>query len=188
MPASDATTKGTILRSLLKFVEKDLSESQRAAAFAELPESDRRIVAQKTILASDKVSEFVLNRLTVAAANAKGESVESFGRRAGRAEIVDAVGVYRFLTIVLTPTALLRKASSLWTTVHSHGQLSVENETPHSARVRLADFPSEEAHCARLTGWFEKAGEMTGAKNTRVLHTVCLTRGGPDCQWELSWK
>lgn len=182
------TTKGTILRSLLKFVEKDLSAEQRARAYAALPAIDRQLLEQPSILASEKVSEFTLNRLTVEAARAKGEPLESFGRRAGRAELADAVGIYRFFVIVLTPTALLRKASTLWATVHSHGSLVVENETPRSAHMRLSNFPSEAAHCARLSGWFEGAGEITGVKEIRVVHDVCMMHGGADCQWQLSWE
>lgn len=187
MPQDDATTKGTILRSLLKFIEKDLSATERAAAMAALPAGDQQLLAQKSILPSEKISEFTLNRLTLEAAKAKGEPLQSFGRRAGRAELADAVGIYRFLTIVLTPTALLHKASTLWSTVHSHGRLVVENETNGAARVRLTDFPSEEAHCARLSGWFEGAGELTGAKHTAVVHDACITRGNPDCEWQLTW-
>ena len=188
MPETEATIKGTILRSLLKFVEKDLSPEQRARALAALPEADRQLAGQSSILASQKVSEFMLNRLTVEAARAKGEALESFGRRAGRAELADAVGVYRFLVIVLTPTAMLHKASTLWSTVHSHGQLIVEKETPISARVRLRGYPSEEANCARLSGWFEGAAEMTGAKKPHVVHDACMTRGDADCEWELGWS
>jgi hypothetical protein len=187
MPDSEATTKGAILRSLLKFIEKDLSPEQRSRALAALPAEDRALAEPHAILATQKVPEFMLNRLTVEAAKAKGEALEAFGRRAGRAELADAVGVYRFLTIVLTPTALLHKASSLWSTVHSHGKLIVENETSGAARVRLIEFPSQEAHCARLTGWFEGAAEMTGAKRHRIEHDVCLTRGDAECQWQLSW-
>jgi hypothetical protein len=187
MPDSEPTTKGTILRSLLKFVGKELSPEERARAMAALPDADRQVVEQPSILATQKVSEFTLNRLTAEAAKAKGEALDAFGRRAGRAELADAVGVYRFLTIVLTPTALLHKASSLWSTVHSHGRLLVENESAGSARVRLVDFPSEEAHCARMGGWFEGAAEMTGAKQHRVLHDVCMARGAADCQWQLTW-
>lgn len=186
MPDSDPTTKGTILRSLLAFVERDLTPKQRDEAFTSLPANDRELFSGK-ILASDKVSEFALNRLTAAAATARGESIDSFGRRAGRAELADAVGVYRFLTVLLTPKALLHKASALWSTVHSHGRLLVENETQNSATVRLIDFPSEEAHCARLTGWFEGAGDMTGVKRTAVIHDICITRGGSECRWQLSW-
>ncbi len=187
MPDSEATTKGAILRSLLKFIEKDLSSEQHLRALAALPAADRELAGQHSILATQKVPEFTLNRLTVEAARAKGESLDAFGRRAGRAELADAVGVYRFLTIVLTPAALLHKASSLWSTVHSHGKLIVENETAGSALVRLIEFPSQEAHCARLTGWFEGAAEMTGAKRHLIDHLVCMTRGDAECQWQLTW-
>jgi hypothetical protein len=187
MSGAEATTKGTILRSLLKFVMGDLSPEQYDRALAALSPSDRQIVEQGSILSTQKISEFTLNRLTVEAARAKGESLESFGRRAGRAEMADAVGVYRFLTFVLTPTALLRKASTLWSAVHSHGQLIVEDESKNSARVRLTGFPSEEAHCARLSGWFERAGEMTGARNAKATHDVCMVRGAAECQWQLTW-
>ncbi len=187
MPDSEATSKGTILRSLLKFIEKELSPEQRARAIAALLDADRRVIEQPSILATQKIPEVTLNRLTAASAAAKGESLDSFGRRAGRAELSDAVGVYRFLTIVLTPTALLHKASALWSTVHSHGQLLIEKETAGSARVLLTNFPSEEAHCVRMMGWFEGAGALTGAKNVNVVHDVCMVRGGGDCQWQLTW-
>lgn len=182
---SAPTTKGTILRSLLKFVEADLSPTQRASAIARLTPEDRAMIAAP-ILSTQKVPETTLNHLTVAAAEAKGESLDTFGRRAGEAELVDAVGVYRVLTIVLTPTALLKKASTLWATIHSHGSLIVA-EGNRSAKIRLVEFPSEPAHCARLTGWFEGAGRMTRARDARVTHTECMTRGAKECQWELHW-
>ncbi len=186
MPA-EPTTKGAILRSLLKFVEHDLSEQQWQHMLRALPPADRELIDHGSVLPSQRVPELALNRLTAEAAKAKGEALDSFGRRAGRAELSDAVGVYRFFVIVLTPTALLHKASTLWATVHSHGQLTLENEGPGTARVRLSNFPSEEAHCSRLTGWFEGAAVMTGAKNSRVVHDVCMARGDADCQWQLTW-
>ncbi len=182
------TTKGAILRSLLKFIEKDLSAEQRSQTLDALPAADRELAERRTVLASDKIPEVTLNRLTVEAAKAKGQSVDAFGRRAGRAELADSVGIYRFFIIVLTPTALMRKASTLWATVHSHGALAVESVTARSARVRLKNFPSEEAHCCRLAGWFEGAGEMTGVKHVSVVHDVCMTRGAADCQWQITWE
>jgi hypothetical protein len=188
MPEIIPTTKGAILRSLVAFVRGDLSPEQYAHALASLPVSDRQLIEQPAILPTEKVPEFTLNRLTVEAARAKGEPLDSFARRAGRAELADAVGVYRFFIIVLTPKALLKKASALWATVHSHGSLTVEDETPKSARVRLSNFPSEEAHCLRLSGWFEGSGDMTRVKNARVVHDRCMLRGDADCQWQLSWE
>lgn len=187
MSVADATTKGAILRSLLKFLVKDLSAEQYARVMTALPLSDRAVIERTPIMATDKISEFTLNRLTIESARQKGEPVESFGRRAGRAELYDAVGVYRFFVLVLTPTALLKKAAGMWSTVHSHGNLRVENESTGTARLRLTDFPSEEAHCARLTGWMEGSAVLTKVRNARIVHDVCMTRGAADCQWQLTW-
>jgi len=181
-----ATTKGAILRSLLKFIDRDLTEEQRARAFEALPPDEREYVG-RPILAGEKIPERMLNRLTVEAARAKGDSLEQWGRRAGRAELADSVGVYRFFVMVLTPASLMRKASSFWSTVHSQGKLAVESEEPNKAKVVLTDFPSEPAHCARLAGWMEGAGEMTGAKKVDVVHDACITRGARECTWQINW-
>ena len=181
-----ATTKGSILKSLLKFVEKDLTSSQKEQALAALTEEERAIATAR-LLPSTHVPESLLNHLTDAAAAVKGEDLDTFGIRAGKAELADAVGLYRFLFIVLTPSALLKKASSTWSSVHDTGTMTVENQAPNSARICLRNFPSERAHCARLTGWFVGLSEMAGAKDVRIDHAVCLTRGGTECAWDLGW-
>ncbi|MFN2240630.1 MAG: hypothetical protein ABR524_14700, partial [Thermoanaerobaculia bacterium] len=123
----------------------------RTRAFEALPPDERELVG-RPILAGEKIPERMLNRLTVEAARAKGDSLEQWGRRAGRAEFADSVGVYRFFVMVLTPASMMRKASSFWSTVHSQGNLAVESQEPHKAKVILTQFSSEPAHCARLAG------------------------------------
>ena len=186
-PAASATTKGAVLRALLKFVESDLTPDQFNRAIAALPEGDQAIVRQPTILPSQKVSEFVLNRLTVEAARAKGETLDTFARRAGQAELKASVGIYRFFTFVLTPTAIVKKAATIWSTIHSHGTLTVMESGEGRAAVRLSDYPSEPSHCARLTGWMEGLGLMTAVRNTKVVHGQCLTRGDRFCDWLVTW-
>ena len=182
-----ATTKGAVLRALLKFVESDLTPEQFSRAIAALPEADQVIVRQPSILPSLKVSEFVLNRLTVEAARAKGEALEPFARRAGEAELKASVGIYRFFTFVLTPAAIVKKAATIWSTIHSHGTITVLDRGEGHARARLSDYPSEASHCARLTGWMEGLGLMTGVRNTKVVHDVCMTRGDLVCEWAITW-
>jgi hypothetical protein len=187
LAGDQATTKGTVLRALLNFVQSDLTPDQYERAIAALPDSDQAIIRQPSILPSLKVSEFVLNRLTVEASRAKGESVEEFGRRAGTAELKSAVGIYRFITMILTPTAILRKAATIWSTIHSHGSLSVVEQSEGRALMRLTDFPAEPSNCARITGWMEGLGVMTNARNTKVRHGLCMTRGDSACEWLVTW-
>ncbi|MFZ2493875.1 MAG: hypothetical protein WA208_20540 [Thermoanaerobaculia bacterium] len=182
-----ATTKGSVLRALLQFVQSDLTPDQFGRAIAALPETDQVVIRQPSILATEKISEFVLNRLTVEAARAKGEQLDLFARRAGQAELKASVGIYRFFTFILTPTAIVKKAATLWSTIHSHGTLSVIESGDGRAVIRLSDYPSEVAHCARLTGWMEGLGVMTSAGNTSADHRLCLTRGDSVCEWMVTW-
>jgi uncharacterized protein (TIGR02265 family) len=182
------TVKGAPVRSLQKFIEVELTPSQREALFATLPpEWAKRF--KTPILATETVPVHMLNRLTEAAANAKNEPVEEFARRAGREGAGEAVrGIYRFFALVLTPPALLAKAGQMWSSIYNRGELKVDDQTETSARIRLLNFPSEIAGCARFTGWIERMGELTGAKDVTVEQTQCYSQGSPNCEWLISWK
>lgn len=181
-----ATSKGTILRSLLKFIDEELSLEQKTKVVEGLTPDVAELMKGR-VLVSQSVPEAALNRITDVAAAVKGEDIESFGMRAGRAELKDAMGIYRLIFAILTPTALLGKASSLWRQVHNTGTLTVTDKSDTHARVELTDFPSEIAHCARLTGWFHGLAEMTKVKNVHIDHDVCLTKGSRCCGWTLRW-
>lgn len=182
-----ATSKGTILKSLYGFIERELDGDQMKRFAERLDPGDAEYVGGK-ILSSRRVPESTLNRMTQIAAEELGEDLESFGRRAGRAELEDSVRVYKYLFAVMTPSGLLSRASSLWSTVHNRGKLVVVDSSDNSARVRLEDFPSERAHCARLSGWIEGLAEMTRVNDPVMTHDVCLAEGQGDCEWEVRWS
>ena len=180
--------KGSPVRSLQKFLDAELDPAQRDAVLRTLPEPFATRL-RGTVLATETIPIYILNQMTVEAAKAKGEPLDSFARRAGRDAANDAVkGIYRFFALVLTPASLLSKASAMWSTLNNRGTMRVENQTDKGATIRLIDYPSEASHCARITGWIERMGELTGAKNVRVQQTQCFATGAPHCEWTLSWQ
>ena len=182
------TVKGTPVRSLQKFIEAELTPEQRGAVLSELP-PDFASRLRGPILATETIPVHILNRMTEAAAKAKGETLEAFARRAGREGASDAVkGIYRFIALVMTPAALLNRASQMWSALYNRGELRVENQTDRSVTIKLLDFPSEHAGCARITGWLERMGELTGAKNVRVQQTQCFAKGAAHCEWTIDWQ
>lgn len=186
-PNESITVKGSPVRSLQKFLEAELAPEQRDAVLAAVPELGGRM--RGTILPTETISVSALNRLTEEAAKIKGEPLDQFARRAGRQAASDAVrGIYRFFALVLTPAALLSKASQMWSAIYNRGQLSVSEQTEHGATIRLLDFPSEPAGCARTTGWIERMAEMTGVKDLRVQQTQCYAKGASHCEWSLTWS
>jgi V4R domain len=182
------TVKGSPIRSLLKFLEAELSAQQRDEVMRTLSPADATRL--RTILPTETLPVHILNQLTEAAARAKGESVESFAIRAGKSAAADAVrGVWRLFALVLRrPTALLNRASVMWHSLYSQGELQVKSSTDHSANIRLASFPSELAGCSRMTGWIEGLAEMTGVKNVRVRQVQCRAKGAAACEWEIQWE
>ena len=182
------TVKGSPVRSLQKFIDAELSAEQREAVFAALPpEMAQRLRAP--VLATETLPIGALNRMAEEAARVKGEPAEEFARRAGREAANDAIkGIYRFFALVMTPASLLGKASTMWSAINSRGTLRVEDQTSGSATVKLLDYPSEAVHCARVTGWIERMGELTGAKNVRIDQTKCYAKGAPHCEWKLNWQ
>jgi hypothetical protein len=181
------TVKGSPVRSLQKFFEANLTPAQKESVLSTLPaEWAQRL--RGPILPTETIPVHVLNKMTAEAAHAKGEPVEAFARRAGREAAGDAVkGIYRFFALVLTPAALLSKASQMWSSLYSRGDLRVDEQTSNSARLRLLNFPSEAANCQRVTGWIERMAQITGVKNVDVKQTQCYAKGAANCEWVVKW-
>jgi uncharacterized protein (TIGR02265 family) len=181
------TVKGSPVRSLQKFIEAELAPKQRDAALDAVPELGARM--RGPILPTETIPVAALNRLTEEAAKIKGEPLEQFARRAGRQAAGDAVrGIYRFFALVMTPAALLSKASQMWSALYNRGELQVTDQTDHGATIKLLDFPSETAGCGRTTGWIERMAELTGVKNVRIQQTQCYAKGAPHCEWNITWS
>ena len=188
MTDESVTVKGSPVRSLQKFIDANLTSDQRLAVFRNLP-PEYATRFRSPILATETVPVHVLNRFTEEAAKATGETVEAFARRAGQEGASDAVkGIYRFFALVLTPPALLSKASQMWSSLYNRGELRVDEQTAASARIRLVNFPSEISGCSRVTGWIERMAQLTGAKNVSVEQTQCFAKGAPNCEWNVKWQ
>lgn len=188
MVDESVTVKGSPVRSLQKFLDAELTPEQREQMFAALP-AEYAARLRSPILATETVPVHMLNRVTEEAARVRNEPMEQFARRAGREAAGDAVkGIYRFFALVLTPPALLSKASQMWSSLYNRGEMRVDEQTDTSARIRIMNFPSEAAGCARATGWIERLAEMTGVKNLKIEQTECFAKGGACCEWRLSWR
>lgn len=188
MVDESVTVKGSPVRSLQTFIEGELTAEQRERLFSALP-PEYAARFRTPVLATESVPIHMLNVITEEAAKAKGEPLEEFASRAGRAAASDAVkGIYRFFALVLTPTALLGKAAAMWSTVYNRGQLQVVDQGDTSARLRLSDFPSETAGCSRISGWMSRMADMTGVKDVNVRHNQCSARGAKHCEWEINWR
>jgi hypothetical protein len=182
----EAKVKAVPVNSLVEFVQKQITFPQLQAVIAKLPPDQQKYFSAH-LLANELVPLTAVNQFTRLSAEAKGEQLASFGRRAGRYAGEQGIrSVYRFIMMVMSIESVLKKAPFMWTRVYNVGTLDVTSTTT-SAKIRLRDFPSEDAGCARVTGWFEIIGESAGAKDVRILHTSCIAKGDPECVWDIIW-
>ena len=178
--------KAVPVNGLVQFVERELTPEQLASVTSQLG-ADARWVSGH-VLATDMVPISVVNRFTELAASAKKEPVKSFAKRAGRygAEL-GLKSVYKFIMAVMSIDYVLRKAPFMWSRVYDGGTMVVE-QTAGRAKIRVTEFPSNEALCARVTGWFEVIGEKAGAKELRCVHSACAAEGAGECVWDFAWR
>jgi hypothetical protein len=186
-PTRTVHVKAVPVNGLYQFVERELSNEQLRSVLAKMKPEDVKFFTGH-VLATEQVPLDAVNTFTALAAQAKGEPVKSFGRRAGRfGADLGLKSVYKFIMMVLSIDYVLRKAPFMWTRVYDGGNIVVE-QGEGVAKVRLTDFPSAEAGCARIGGWFEVIAERAGARDLKLVHNTCMAEGGSECLWTITYR
>lgn len=184
---AEARVKATPVNGAVKFIQQELTPEQLRTV-RELFTPQELKYLSGSVLASEEVPLELLNRFTRMAAEAKGQSVESFGRGAGRfGADLGMKTVYKFLMLVLSMETIFKKAQTIFSRVYNMGQFNVE-VSGKTAVAHLREFPSEEVGCARLSGWLEYLGTAVGVDNMKVRHVECIAKGAKECRWEMSWE
>jgi len=72
---------------------------------------------------------------------------------------------------------------------YSDGVIVILESSPTLAHIRLTknSFP-DESMCVRLSGWMERAVELSGGKKIRLLHPSCVHHGQEYCEWKGAWE
>lgn len=107
----------------------------------------------------------------------------------GRFAAEHNMGFWRSIVMrVMSPTAVLAIAGSLWSHHYDTGTL-VTSRDGSGVRVRINDFLwPHRTHCMSIGGWIERTLELGRPKNVSVRETSCRTRGGEFCEYSLIWS
>lgn len=87
------------------------------------------------------------------------------------------------------PHFLLSHAPEIYRLYYAVGARSYEKTGPHSAVLRTVGAESvTEADCLTIVGWYERAIEMSGGRDVRIVHTKCRARGNGHCEYHCAWE
>jgi uncharacterized protein (TIGR02265 family) len=86
------------------------------------------------------------------------------------------------------PHYLLSNVPAMYSAQHSTGRRTCERAGERVAVVRTFDAGEADAEdCLTAVGWLQRAIELSGGREARVVETQCRARGAAHCEYRCSW-
>ena len=100
----------------------------------------------------------------------------------------DLNSIYRFFLKFGYPGYVIGQAAALWKNYFDGGVLDVVQKERSRMLMRLTDDVYLPYTCDIIIGYGERATALSGGKDVKIVHTICKHRGGPYCDFEVSWS
>lgn len=107
-------------------------------------------------------------------------------REFGRALAQDNLGgAYKHFVRMMSVSFLMKQTALMWRAYHNAGRPVVETLATNHVELHVFDYADlPERFCECMSGWIERAVEMTGGKNVRVTKSAI---DGVNI-WGVTWK
>jgi hypothetical protein len=174
--------KGNVLASRLGFVRARGGEPAVDAVLARLPPADRDVLRGWILPISWYPIDLNLRLDDAIAAVLSPQDRARIFIEMGRASAdASLLGAQR-------PYFLLRTAPQIYTSYYRVGRRTYERTGECSAVLRTFDAESVTAtDCLTVVGWHQRAIELSGGTDVRVVERRCRARGDPNCEYACEW-
>lgn len=186
--SSKLNIKGSVISARLAFVEQQVGAEGLKGLLGRLSEEDRTEISP---VLSSKWYPFELGRrLDDAIAQELGSRGLEFFRKLGRDSADKNLGgVHKALLIRGDPHAFLAQSPIIYKLYYDVGRRTYERAGDLEAILTTHDAPSASAvECQTNMGWHQRALEMCGATDVRVIEDECRAAGGRFCVYRLRWR
>jgi len=96
--------------------------------------------------------------------------------------------VYKIFYKLGSPEFIIKRAAQVWSNYYSEGNFFVVSHSLNSAHVQIKDISlPHPALCTRISGWMERAIELSGGKNVVLRHTLCKFQKQIIEEWKANW-
>ncbi len=187
--SSGSRIKGSVLISRLNMLRQHGGAARVEEVLHRLSDADQ-VVMRKLIL---PIAWYPLElNLRLDAAIADVLSPEDRARAfidMGRASAEENLhGAHSIFVKQGDPQFLLKQAPQIYRFYYAVGSRTYEKTGPRSGVIRT--FGAEnvtEADCLTIIGWHQRAIEICGGQDARIVHSLCRARGAPHCEYQCSW-
>jgi hypothetical protein len=182
--------KGTAVRSIPDFVQKHFAVRYDEWLEA-LPESSRKIMSG--LIYTSKwyplnegltIPMKIISKLFYS-----GEDVKT-ARTMGRFSAdIALTGIYKFFIQFGSPKYIIERGGRVFATYFQPTEVAVLNVIKNKCLMHITRFPEPDDIIEQnISGWIERALEISGCKNVNVVVTKSLTRNDNLTELSISWE
>lgn len=179
--------KGAILKSRLAFIKQHFGDEAVQQVLASLPAEDR--AALGSILTVRWYPFEAGKRLDDAIMAVCGKGDPAFFKRLGAASAdQNLAALHKTFLTPGNPHAFLGKARSIYALYYETGRREYERTGDASGVLTTYDAETFSGpDCLTVIGWHERALDMCGAREVRIVEEECRAKGGAVCRYRVSW-
>jgi hypothetical protein len=188
-----ASAKGTLLKHLEEFIVERHGQ-ERWRMVLETLSADDRAAFEGLLLAGNWYPVGVWNRALKAYMS--HHLTDTAAEMTAIARFVadrDLNTLFKVILRMRSAEFVLSRTDSLWSRYFDVGEFQQQQTEKRRFALSLNAPVGEDEAPGELTcglgvcGWLTQALELTGAKNSRIVHTRCRFRGAPQCEYDATW-
>jgi uncharacterized protein (TIGR02265 family) len=183
------TVGGNILLARHAFVKAKGGEQLWQRVLSHLPAEDQKLLRRTLLVTSSYPLELNL-RLDEAIARElhPGEPERAFLEMGQSSAEVNLRGPHKPFLRQADPHYLLSFTEMIYAYYYNEGRRTYEKTGPTSATLTTHDAPpATPGDCLTVVGWHQRAIELSGGKNVKVVETRCRSKGDTVCEYRCSW-
>lgn len=185
---ADQKIKGSIIKSRIELIRKEIGDDGLDRVLDRLPEEDRRLLQR--VVAVAWVDFAVGKRLDDAIVAEMGGGSTQFFERLGEASAEVNLGTLHSAFVNPGgPMAFLAKAPQIYRLYYDVGWREFEQTGEREGVLTTHEAETfSKTDCLTVIGWYRKALEMCGATNVVIHEEECRATGGSVCRYRVSWS
>jgi uncharacterized protein (TIGR02265 family) len=184
--------KGALLLARLRYV-RGLGVERARAIRAALPPECGEALDERRLLPADWYPAELMLKLDAAIADEAGGVdravvLVAMGQFSAQASF-GPTGALRTFAGQNDPHALLREVPRLHAGLAGAGPRGYARVGDRAALLRaVKGHRNEGGDCLSNVGWLQRAIELCGGREVRVVETACIGRGGSCCEYRCEWR
>jgi hypothetical protein len=180
--------KGTAISSAQRYAQEHFGEEGWRIVLDGLAAEERQQIASGVLVSAWYPFSLFIKIVRLLEMHF-GSKVPRLHREMGRAAAeYGLTSFYKIFFSVGSPQFIISRAAKVWRTYYGSGEMTAPVCEKGHAVVELSGFaePAPEL-CERLPGFFERTVELSGGRDVKLVHPLCVNRGEPVCRFESWW-